>query len=228
MTKPKHPHPHSETKKHILHRLHILQVALAIVVALLLAAGVTIWQIHEEENHRQELHDEAMHPTNSIGGPFALTDQDGKTVHDTDFHGKYMLVYFGYTYCPDMCPTGLEGIAHVLDQLGSDSTKVQPIFITIDPARDTPAKLKDYAASFHQKIVALTGTPEQIAAVAAAYQVFYAKGDDVDDGDYLMDHSTLIYVMDPNGKFVTTFPDDTSPAAMTEALKALWSKPKKS
>jgi protein SCO1/2 len=164
-------------------------------------------------------------PTGTIGGPFTLTNQDGKTVRDTDFRGKYLLVYFGYTYCPDLCPTGLESIAHSLDELGADAKKVQPLFITVDPARDTPAKLKEYVASFSSGIVALTGTPEQIASVAKAYQVYYAKGENVDDGQYLMDHSTLIYLMDPSGAFVTTFPDDIDPAALTEALHTVWAKP---
>jgi len=203
-----------------------MQAVLAVALGLLLAAGVVVWQMSKDEAHRMQMREMAMKaPTGSIGGPFTLTDQDGKTIRDTSFHGKYMLVYFGYTYCPDLCPTGLEGIAHTLDQLGTDAKKVQVIFITVDPARDTPAKLKDYVASFHPGIIGLTGTAEQIADVARAYQVYYARGEDVEDGEYLMDHSTLIYVMDPNGKFVTTFPDDTDPTAMTDALKQLWSKP---
>ena len=223
MTKHKPPHP--ETKKQILSRLRIIQVAHAVALGLWLAAGVVVWQISKDNARRLELREAAMKPpTGSIGGPFTLTDQDGKTVRDTDFHGKYLLVYFGYTYCPDLCPTGLESIARTLDELGADAKKVQPVFITVDPARDTPAKLKEYVASFHPDIIALTGTPEQIAAVARAYQVYYAKGEIVDEGEYIMDHSTLIYLMDPYGKFITTFPDDTPPAALTEALHTVWAK----
>lgn len=224
MTKPKHPPHHPvETKKQILTKLRIVQIALAVTAGLALAAGVTAWQVSKDEGRRTELREAAMRPpTGTIGGPFALTDQDGKTVHDADFHGKWLLVYFGYTYCPDLCPTGLEGIAHAMDQLGPDAGKVKPLFITIDPARDTPAKLKDYVSGFGPDIVALTGTPEQIAAVAREYQVYYAKGENVEEGEYLMDHSNLIYVMDPQGKFVTTFPEDMDPAAMTDAMRTLW------
>src|SRR5580658_10300715 len=176
MVKDKPPHP--ETKKHILARLRLFQYALAVALGLLVASGVVVWQVSKDDARRLQLREAAMKPpTGSIGGPFTLTDQDGKTVHDTDFHGKYLLVYFGYTYCPDLCPTGLDGMAHALTQLGPDANKVQPIFVTIDPARDTPEKLKDYLASFNPDIVALTGTPEQIADVAREYQVYYAKGD---------------------------------------------------
>jgi len=226
MSNPK-PHPPVETKKQILKKLRLFEVALAVALGLLLAAGVAVWEIHKDADQRLELREQAMRPpTGSIGGPFVLTDQDGKTVRDQDFRGKYLLVYFGYTYCPDLCPTGLQGIAHVLDQLGADAKKVQTIFITVDPARDTPAKLKEYVASFHPGILGLTGTPEQIASVARAYQVYYARGEDVEDGQYIVDHSTLIYVMDPQGKFVTSFPDDADPPGMTEALRTLWSKKK--
>lgn len=213
------------SKKTMIAEMRILQVVLAVLAGLLLASGVALWQIHKDHARMAEMRHEAIQPpTGSIGGPFLLTNQDGKPARDTDFRGKYLLIYFGYTYCPDLCPTGLQSIAHALDQLGPDAAKVQPLFITIDPARDTPAKLKEYAASFHPKIIALTGTPEAIAAVAKEYQVYYAKGENVEDGEYLMDHSNLIYVMDPKGKFLTTFPDEIDPTAMTDALRALWAK----
>jgi cytochrome oxidase Cu insertion factor (SCO1/SenC/PrrC family) len=220
---PHHPHPHTETRKQILTKLRLFQIALAVVCGLFLAVGATVWQTSQDESRRLEMREAAMHPNSqTIGGPFTLTDQDGKTAHDTDFRGKYLLIYFGYTYCPDLCPTGLDGITHALTQLGPDARKVQPIFITIDPARDTPEKLKEYVANFNPDIVALTGTPDQIATVAREYQVYYAKGETVEDGQYLMDHSNLIYVMDPQGKFVTTFPDDMDPTGMVEALRTLW------
>jgi protein SCO1/2 len=210
-------------KRKLLAELRLLQMVLAILIGLVLAGGIVFWQIHKDDAQRMELREAAMHPqATSIGGPFSLINQDGKTVHDTDFRGKYLLVYFGYTYCPDLCPTGLEGIAHALDLLGSDASKVKPLFITIDPARDTPAKIKEYVASFHPDIVGLTGTPEQIDAVAKAYKVYYAKGENVDENDYIMDHSNLIYVMDPRGAFLTTFPDDADPAAMVGTLHSLW------
>jgi len=214
-------------KKGMQVEVRLLQFALFVLIGLLLAGGVVAWQIHKDEMRRTELREQAMHPASSaLGGPFTLTDQSGKTVTDFDYRGKYLLVYFGYTYCPDLCPTGLEAIAHTLDQLGRDAKKIQTIFITIDPARDTPKKLKEYVASFHPGIEGLTGSPDQIATIAKEYQVYYARGEDVEDGDYLMDHSSLIYVMDPKGKFVTTFPDDVSPAAMTDALRSIIGVPK--
>jgi protein SCO1/2 len=222
----RHKASNGETKKQILSRLRLFQIALAIALGLLIASAAAYWQMSKDDARRQQMREAAMKPpTGSIGGPFTLTNQDGKTVRNTDFHNKYLLIYFGYTYCPDLCPTGLESIAHAMDQLGPDAKKVQPVFITVDPARDTPAKLKDYVASFNPDIVALTGTADQIATVAKEYQVYYAKGETVEDGEYLMDHSTLIYLMDPNGGFITTFPDDIDPANLIEALRGVWNKP---
>lgn len=170
----------------------------------------------------QQVQDVSSAPpgTKNIGGPFQLIDQDGKTVTEADYAGKLMLVYFGYTYCPDMCPTGLQSMAHALDQLGPAADKVVPLFITIDPARDTQSKMKEYVAEFHPRIQGLTGTAEQVAKAAAAYQVYYAKGEMVDDHDYVMDHSSLIYLMNAKGGFVTTFPEDADPAAIVRAVQA--------
>ncbi|HUY69206.1 MAG TPA: SCO family protein [Alphaproteobacteria bacterium] len=217
--------PDSEPSKHLLlAELRVLRIVLAIVIGLGLAGGVAAWQIHKDEMRRETLRAEALHPVGAIGGPFTLTDQDGKTVSDTDFRGKFLLVYFGYTYCPDLCPTGLSGIAHVLDTLGSEAKKVQTLFITIDPARDTPAKLKQYVESFHPGIMGLTGTPEQIAAVAKEYKVYYAKGEVVEGHDYIMDHSNLIYLMGPGGTFLTSFPDDADPDGMAVAVRRFMDK----
>jgi protein SCO1/2 len=211
--------------------LRLLQVTLAVLLGLLLAGGVVVWQMGKDHARVQDMRQMAMHddphqtvPPNGmkIGGPFTLINQDGKTVSDTAYRGKYMLIYFGYTYCPDLCPTGLQSMAHALDDLGADAKKVQPIFITIDPARDTPAKLKEYDASFHPDIVGLTGSAEQVAAAAKAYQVYYAKGDQVDEHDYIMDHSSLIYLMDPKGQFITTFDEEVNPATIVDALKKQW------
>jgi protein SCO1/2 len=111
----------------------------------------------------------------AVGGPFALVDSEGRAVTDADFRGRFMLVYFGFTYCPDVCPTSLTYIAQALDRLGPDADKVVPVFITVDPERDTPEQLKEYVRHFHPKLVGLTGTPEQIAAAAKAYRVYFAK-----------------------------------------------------
>ncbi len=208
-----------------------VQVFLALVLGIALAAAMVLWQVNKDETRRIQLQNQAIHGDRSayctpnsknIGGPFTLTDQDGKTVSDADFRGKYLLIYFGYTYCPDLCPTGLQSISHALNQLSSDLNKIKVLYITIDPARDTPAKLKQYVASFHPDIVGLTGAPEQIAAAAKAYQVYYAKGEQVDEHDYVMDHSSLIYLMDPDGKFLTTFPENVDPDTLVKALRDQW------
>ena len=139
----------------------------------------------------------------SIGGPFRLVDQNGRVVTERSYAGKYMLVYFGYTFCPDVCPTTLTQVAAALDTLGPKADRIQPVFITVDPRRDTPAAMRAYAAAFTPRLVGLTGTPEQIAAVAHEYRVYYAEhrtGPGADD--YTMDHSSLLYLMGPDGQFV--------------------------
>jgi cytochrome oxidase Cu insertion factor (SCO1/SenC/PrrC family) len=155
----------------------------------------------------------------SIGGPFALTDGDGRPVTDQTYRGKWLLVYFGYTYCPDACPTGLNNIAGALKLLGPAAEKIQPLFITVDPGRDTAAAMKAYAAAFDGRIVGLTGTPEQIAAVARAYRVYYRRVGEGDD--YLMDHSVVMYVMDPDGKYSTVLRHNSAPAEIADTLKKL-------
>ncbi len=141
-----------------------------------------------------------------IGGPFTLTNTKGKVVTDQDFRGKFMLVMFGYTYCPDICPTELNVISETMNKLGSKADDIVPIFITVDPARDDVAKMTDYMSSFSPRLVGLTGTDEQIKQAASAYRVYYAKSEDgSSDGSYLMDHSTFIYLMSPQGEYVTHF-----------------------
>lgn len=210
-----------------------IQLVIALLLGVLLACVIVAWQLKKDRSRTHELRHEAEQAqmaqlppgTQKVGGPFTLLNHNGQIVTDANYHGKYLLVYFGYTYCPDVCPTGLQSIAHTMDQLKGDAKKVQPLYITIDPARDTPAKLKEYIASFHPNIVGLTGTATQIASVAKAYQVYYAKGEKVDDQDYLMDHSSLVYLMGPDGKFIATFPDNVDPATLTRALRDQWSKP---
>ncbi len=159
----------------------------------------------------------------AIGGPFTLVDTQGRTVTDADFRGKIMLVYFGYTYCPDVCPTSLTAMAEALDMLGEDAKEFAPIFITVDPERDGKEAMGEYATAFHPQLVGLTGSLDQVKAVAQAYRVYFAKvqeeGDDPDD--YLVDHSAYIYVMDRNGKYATHFPHGTDPGEMASRLLEL-------
>ena len=159
-----------------------------------------------------------------IGGPFTLTNQDGKRVSDTDFAGKYRLVYFGYTFCPDICPTDLQKLGQGMRMLEKDdasaAAKIQPIFISIDPARDTPAVLKAYVPAFHPRLIGLTGTQPEIDAVAKEYAVFHAKVPAKDgSANYLMNHSTQMVLFDPNGAPLALIPQDKSPADMAAEMK---------
>ncbi len=155
-----------------------------------------------------------------IGGSFELVDQTGRTRRDTDFRGKLRLIYFGYTYCPDACPTALQIMTVALESVGARAADIQPILITIDPGRDTVARLEDYAANFHPRLVALTGSTEAIAKAARAYRVYYAKPKDQKPGnDYLMDHTSIIYLMARDGGYLTHFTHNTSAEAMARAIR---------
>lgn len=140
----------------------------------------------------------------AVGGPFELINQDGRTVTDADFRGKPFLVFFGFTHCPDICPTTLFEVSEVFNRLGSDADKVSAIFVTVDPERDTPEKLKLYLSSFHPRISALSGSDAQIEAIKKAYFV-YAKRVPLEGGSYTMDHTSVVYLMDRQGKFIAPF-----------------------
>jgi protein SCO1/2 len=146
---------------------------------------------------------EAARPSN-VGGPFRLVDQNGRAVSDQDFKGEPFIVFFGFTNCPDICPTTLFEMSEVLKRLGPDADRTAALFISVDPERDTPEKLKDYLSSFHSRIFGLTGTPAEIAAVEKEYRV-YAKKVPLKDGDYTMDHTAVVYLMDKDGRFVAPF-----------------------
>ncbi len=155
-----------------------------------------------------------------IGGPFALKDPSGKSVTDQDFRGRHMLVFFGFTNCPDICPAGLQLISAALDKLGPQSKNITPIFISVDPERDTPEKLAAYVKNFDDRIVGLTGTPEDIAAVARAYRVFYEKTpSEKTPSDYGINHTSIIYLMGPDGGYVAHFTPMTSVEQMVEQLR---------
>jgi cytochrome oxidase Cu insertion factor (SCO1/SenC/PrrC family) len=155
----------------------------------------------------------------SLGGPFTLTDHTGRAVTERDFAGRFLLVYFGFTYCPDICPTELGIVAAALDVLEEQGEQVTPIFITIDPERDTPEALADYVSRFHPRMVGLTGTEAQIAAAARAYRVFYARVQRPEMTQYLMDHSSFIYLVGPDGRVRALFRPETSPEAIAEAVR---------
>ena len=173
----------------------------------------------------------------AIGGPFTLVDQNGTVRHDGDFRGELMLIYFGYTFCPDACPTALQTMSTALDELGDGAKGVRPIFVTIDPERDTVQQLKLYAANFHPRLVALTGSAEQTAAAARAYRIYFQAAphgadnkaghrDDDDkmahhdeDLDYLVDHSSFIYLMGRDGRYLAHFGPDVSADAIAATIK---------
>lgn len=157
-----------------------------------------------------------------IGGPFTLVDQTGATVTQETYAGKAMLIYFGYTYCPDVCPFSLQVMAAALDQMDTDErARIQPILITVDSERDTVEQMASYVASpaFPDGLVGLTGTEEQIATVARAYRVVYQRAEDDGSGDYLMDHSSIIYLMDGDGTFVDVFTSGVDPRDLASRLQ---------
>jgi protein SCO1/2 len=156
----------------------------------------------------------------SIGGPFTLVDGDGKTVTQEDLRGKLALIFFGYTFCPDVCPTELQAVAQAMDLLGPQADQVRPVFITVDPERDTPAKVKDYVALFHPSIIGLTGTPEQVARAARAWRVYYNKATPSGASDYLMDHSSYTYLMGRDGSLRALFRPGVPPEEMAAAIRA--------
>jgi protein SCO1 len=156
--------------------------------------------------------------SSTVGGPFRLIDQDGKSISDETFRGKPFLVFFGFTHCPDICPTTLFEVSEIMRKLGPDADKTAGLFITVDPERDTPAKLKDYLSSFDPHLRGVTGDPEAVAAVAKAYRVYYKKVP-TDKGDYTMDHTAIVYLMDKNGRFVAPFNMKRAPDAAAAELK---------
>lgn len=155
-----------------------------------------------------------------VGGPFEMTDQDGRRVTEKDFLGRYMLVFFGFTYCPDVCPSELQVMSAALDEMGADADPIQPVFVSIDPARDTPAVVKEYVGNFHPRMKGLTGSEADVAKIASAYRVYYAKQQSkAGSSDYLMDHSAILYLMGPDGKFVKHFSYGTDVKALALGLR---------
>ena len=154
-----------------------------------------------------------------IGGPFSLTDHHGKQVTDADFRGKLMLVYFGYGFCPEICPTELQNIAVALDEMGKYAVDVQPIFITVDPERDTVEFLADYVPHFHSRLVGLTGPRREIEKAATSYRVYHARAKTgSEDDDYLVDHSSFVYLMGRDGSFLTMFRGANDPKKIARTI----------
>lgn len=194
------------------------------VVVLLALTGVTLWLTRGGEPEMMANALARLEPAvgmeEPIGGPFSLTDQDGHTVTDKDFRGRVMLVFFGFTHCPDVCPVTLATITSVLNHLSpAKAAQVAPVFITVDPARDTPAQLKAFLKDFHPAITGLTGTDAQIAQVAKEYKVYYSAQDH-HGAQYGVDHSSMVYIMGKNGEYVGHFSQSDSEQAILEAISA--------
>ena len=154
-----------------------------------------------------------------IGGPFNLVDHKGVAKTDKDFKGKYMLIYFGYSFCPDICPTDLQKMANAIDMAKPKSEKVQPIFITIDPERDTVEQMKSYVSNFHEQLVGLTGTEQEVKDTAKAYKIFYNKvSDDPSSTEYVMEHSSIVYLMSPKGEYLAHFSYGTGVDKMAKGI----------
>jgi protein SCO1/2 len=195
----------------------LLRLAIGTLIGLGIAAGIVWWQISSLPTGSSS---GTQTGTALVGGPFSLTDQTGRPVTDADYRGRYLLIYFGFTFCPDVCPTELQVMSTALDQLGQQADQVQPLFITVDPERDTPPQLAEYVAPFHPRMAGLTGTPEQIAAAARAYRVYYSKvPGKADDGYYTMDHSSFVYLMGRDGRFLEAFAHGTTPDKMAQAIR---------
>lgn len=160
-----------------------------------------------------------------IGGPFELVDRHGNTVRWEDFAGRYRMVYFGFTYCPDICPTDVGRMVHGLGRLekqdAEKANKIVPIFISVDPERDTPAVMGEFTAAFSDKLIGLTGTPEQVKVAADAFRVYYSRGEDTPGGGYLVDHSAVVYLFGPQGEPLATLPVDKGADAVAVEL-AKW------
>lgn len=192
-----------------------LRACALLVVASLSGCG---FSVAAEQPSAAQMMEDLMYGRGSVGGPFTLTDQTGRQRSDTEFRGKLMIVYFGYTYCPDVCPTDLMAITQALDALGPAAEGVQPVFITLDPERDTKV-LADYVSAFHHSFVGLTGSPEEIRTVANSYKAFYAKVPDERGGGYSIDHAGVIYLMGRSGEYLGFMPPQTNPDRLTEVLR---------
>lgn len=204
--------------------LPVIAVMLAALAAIAAAAWIAWSQIAGGRTAAGELGSGMVQTSVRIGGPFELTNHRGETVTDADFRGRFMLVFFGYGHCPDVCPLELSNMVAALDLMREKAAAVQPIFVTVDPARDTAEFLADYVRHFHPRMVGLTGTEQQIKDIANAYRVFYAKApprgpaEAGSEEDYLVDHSTFVYLIGPDGNYVSMFRHKTDPAEMAKTL----------
>jgi protein SCO1/2 len=203
-------------------RTRLIRIAILSLVALVAAAGAAYWQVSGELEARRAApaREDFVSPyaAAGVGGPFELVDHTGATVTRQDFRGRFLLIYFGYTYCPDVCPTELYEMVTARDMLGERAGRVQPVFVSIDPERDTVERMADYVALYHPDLIGLTGSPDQIEAAAQAYRVFYRRVESPEFAEYLMDHSSQVYLVGPEGRVLDMFSPGTAPEAMAERI----------
>ena len=193
--------------------------ALAVLGALLLCLAPASPRAQQKaERSAAELMDVLMWNREPVGGPFALVDHTGAPRSDAQFRGKLLLLYFGFTSCPDVCPTDLQSIGQAMERLGKSADEVQPVFVTLDPERDTPQRLAGYVTFFHPRLIGLSGDAAAVAQAARAYKVYYAKVPTSQDG-YTIDHSGYVYLMDRAGKYLGFFPPGTPPERMVEVIR---------
>ena len=183
------------------------------------AVGWLVWPEKTVERSAAELMDVVMWNKEPIGGPFALIDHTGQPRTDADFRGKLLLIYFGFTYCSDACPTDLQAIATALDNLGPMGEAVQPLFITVDPEKDSPEQLKAHVALFHPRLIGLTGDREQIRNVTSAYKVYFAKAEPLNRANPNIDHSGFTFLVDASGKYLGFFPPGTSADLIVQVIR---------
>lgn len=198
-------------------------IAVAFAVVGLLVVGLLVGRHYFGPGSQPQGEQATAVTAPAIGGPFTLVDQNGNTVTEADFKDRFTLVYFGYTFCPDVCPTALNRNAEALEILGEQAEKIVPVFITVDPERDTVAHMKEYVAFFDPRLVGLTGSEEQVQAAAKAYRVYYAKvkedGAGADADNYLMDHTSITFMMGPDGRFLQHFSHDATPKDMAKRMR---------
>ena len=201
------------------------RILVGLLAVSLLVGSALVQRVTADDDTRQIIASESMDAVmwgqSTIGGPFRLVDHTGTPRTEADFRGKVLLVYFGFTHCPDICPTDLMAIAGALNEIGPKADQVQALFITLDPQRDTQKLLATYVDSFHDQFIGLTGSEIDIRRAAHAYKVYFKKVPGKNDDDYAIDHSAYIYLMDRDGKFAGVFPPSTSPDRIAQVLKPM-------
>ena len=181
-----------------------LTLLISLLILLVLSIGTGLWIYNQTKNNN-------LNKATLVGGSYSLTDHNGNSVTDKSFSDKFKIIYFGYTFCPDICPTGLAVISQALDLLGNKAKRIKPIFITVDPKRDNVEIMAEYHNHFHPSFSNLTGTLDQIRRVAKLYRVYYKKSDASEAENYLMDHSSIMYVLSPEGEYINHFGPQITP-----------------